>query len=87
MTSSQHLLYFGKNFAKLEEKLGEIDRCRNIFEFVGQYSDPSKEEAFWEDWNEFEVYYSKEETFKDMMRSKRNTLAKFSNADIKYIET
>ena len=40
---------FGLRFALLEKKLGEIDRARQIFKYIGQRCDPERDtHKYWE---------------------------------------
>ena len=78
-------------FAKLEEKLGEIERARAIYIHCSQYCDPSygfmllrkltfgsKEVAFWKIWRDFEIQYGNQDTFREMLRIKRSVAAKLN---------
>ena len=60
-------------FARLERKLGEIDRARAIYAHGSQFADPKREKSgFWAEWNEFEVTHGNEDTFREMLRVKRS---------------
>ena len=41
-------------FARMERKLGEIDRARAIYAHASQFCDPRVEPTFWAEWNSFE---------------------------------
>lgn len=70
---------FGLRFALLEKKLGEIDRSRQVFGYIGQACDPDRDELqFWEQYEEFEIQTGNEDTFKEMMRLKRTMQNKFT---------
>ncbi|KFH07057.1 XPA binding protein 2 family protein, partial [Toxoplasma gondii MAS] len=65
-------------YAAVEKGLGEVDRCRAIYEHCSQMCDPSRDPEFWKAWKDFEVSYGNEETFKDMLRVKRSVQAQYS---------
>ena len=69
------------DFASLEIKLGEIDRARVIYGFGSQMADPRLDAEYWKVWQDFEVKYGNEDTFKEMLRIKRSVLAHF-NSDV-----
>ncbi|KAI9487355.1 MAG: pre-mRNA splicing factor Syf-1 [Benjaminiella poitrasii] len=64
-------------YAKLERKLGEIDRARAIYGYASQLYDPRKQAGFWKTWHDFEVQHGNEDTFKEMLRIKRSVQATF----------
>ncbi len=71
----------GLRFAKLERKLGEIDRARGIYQHLSQFCNPKmkeNEEGFWNLWEKFEVYHGNEDTYADYMRVKRTVELKYS---------
>lgn len=43
-----------RRFARMERKLGEIDRARAIYGHASQFCDPRIEPEFWTEWNAFE---------------------------------
>lgn len=43
-----------RRFARMERKLGEIDRARAIYAHASQFCDPRIEPEFWQEWNDFE---------------------------------
>lgn len=65
-------------YAALERRLGEIDRARAIFVHASAMSDPRSHPEFWSEWNDFEVKYGNEDTFREMLRIKRSVAAAFS---------
>lgn len=71
-------------FINVEEKLGEIDRARVLFAYGSQFSDPRVAPDYWQKWDDFEIKYGNEDTYKDMLRIKRSVKAQF-NTDIGYI--
>ena len=79
------LLEIGIKYAKMEEKLGEIDRCRAIYMHLSQYYNPKVpelEERFWKLWEQFEVMYGSEETYKDYLKIQRSIVVKYSIQEI-----
>ncbi|KAI8924790.1 hypothetical protein BC831DRAFT_463626 [Entophlyctis helioformis] len=75
---------FALKFADMETKLGEVDRARAILAYASQVSDPRMDPGFWRSWQEFEVKYGNEDTFKEMLRIKRSVQAKF-NTEVSFI--
>lgn len=74
----------GLRFAKMERKLGEIDRARAIYQHLSQYCNPrlkDNEEQFWNIWEKFEVYHGNEDTYSDYMRAKRTVELRYSVAN------
>jgi pre-mRNA-splicing factor SYF1 len=77
-------------FATIEKKLGEINRARAIYVHLSQFCDPSKPEfmdAFWKNWEEFELGHGSEDTYSEMMRTKRSVSSRYSlNAPLFIVE-
>lgn len=70
---------FGLRYAKLEKMLGEIDRARQIFNYLAPMVDPEIDHyLFWKTWEEFELAVGNEDTFKEMMRVRRTVESKYS---------
>ena len=67
-------------FARLEKKLGEVDRARAILQHGSRSADPRADPAYWAEWNNFEVQHGNEETFREMLRVKRSVAAFHSQA-------
>ncbi len=71
----------GLKFASIEKKLGEIERSRAIYVYISQFCDPNNKEfveIFWNTWEEFELLHGNEDTYKDMLRTKRSVAARYS---------
>ncbi|GLT30360.1 hypothetical protein SLA2020_051640 [Shorea laevis] len=62
--------------AEPEKRLGEIDRARGIYVFASQFADPRTDGDFWNKWHEFEVQHGNEDTFREMLRTKRSVFRK-----------
>lgn len=58
--------------------MGEVDRARAIYVHAASLSDPRVDLAFWNEWNDFEVQYGNEDTFREMLRIRRSVSASFS---------
>lgn len=71
-------------FINVEEKLGEIDRARALFAYGSQFADPRVSPEYWQKWDEFEIKYGNEDTYKEKLRIKRSVTAQF-NTDVGYI--
>ncbi|KDP20896.1 hypothetical protein JCGZ_21367 [Jatropha curcas] len=69
-------------YAELEKSLGEIDRARAIYVYASQLADPRTDADFWNKWHEFEVQHGNEDTFRDMLRTKRSASASHSQQHI-----
>ncbi|KAK6932490.1 hypothetical protein RJ641_002114 [Dillenia turbinata] len=65
-------------YAELEKSLGEIDRAREIYRHASNFADPRTDADFWSRWHQFEVQHGNEDTFRDMLRTKRSVLASYS---------
>jgi pre-mRNA-splicing factor SYF1 len=87
---TDQILDIGLKFAAIEKKLGEINRARAILVHLSQFCDPSKPEFieyFWKEWEEFELNYGNEDTYTEMMRTKRSVSARYSlNAPLFIVE-
>eukprot|EP00903_Cladosiphon_okamuranus_P006058 g5973.t1 len=68
-------------FAMVEQKLGEIDRARAVFSHGSQFADPRRATPYWQAWHEFEVAHGNEETFREMLRTKRSVQMSFSQVN------
>lgn len=67
-------------FASMETKLGEIERARAIYTHAAAFCDPAVHHNFWTAWQEWEVKFGTEETFRDMLRTKRSIGAQFATS-------
>lgn len=75
----KEFILFGIRFAGLERRLGEVDRAREIFNYLGPMVDPDMDtHQFWKKWEEFEMACGNEDTYKEMMRVRRTVETKFS---------
>lgn len=80
----------GLRFAKMERKLGEMQRARAIYQHISQFCNPrikglggdeDSGETFWSIWEKFEVYHGDEDTYSDFMRAKRTVEVRYSIAN------
>ncbi|CAA0827221.1 Tetratricopeptide repeat (TPR)-like superfamily protein, partial [Striga hermonthica] len=67
-------------YAELEESHGEICRSRALYKYASNYVDIITDSDFWSRWHEFEVQHGNEDTFKEMLRTKRTLSASCSQA-------
>lgn len=78
-----HLIQVGLRFAKLERKLGEIDRARTIYSHLSQFCNPNSQEnqskLFWSIWEKFEVHCGDRDSYKDLVRTKRSVELRYSS--------
>ena len=69
------LIQVGLRFAKIERKLGEIERTRNIYAHLCQFCNPYSEnqwnKLFWNIWEKFEVKYGDEDSYTDYALAKQ----------------
>lgn len=77
-------------FSAIEKKLGEIERSRAILLHLSQFCDPTKPENvenFWKVWDDFELQHGNEDTYKEMLRTKRSVASRYSlNAPLFIVE-
>lgn len=77
LTKNEHLIEFSQRYALMETRMGEIDRARAIYAHGAQVADPRGGPvctAYWAAWNAFELEHGTEDTFRDMLRTKRTVL-------------
>ena len=87
-TETQHIIELGLQFVTIEKKLGETERARSIFTYISQYCDARKldHQKFWVKWNEFEVYFGTQDSFREMMRIKRMSMFNAAGVNLAEIE-
>lgn len=64
-------IHFVLDFAKLEEQLKEFEKCKTILRFGARLIHPSKNLLLWDYWSEFELRHGDKETYKDMLKMRR----------------
>lgn len=83
LLTGPHLIQVGLRFAKLERKLGEIDRARNIYSHLSQFCNPNSEQPqskiFWTIWEKFEVHHGDQDSYQDLHRTKRSVELRYSS--------
>ncbi|KAJ2485168.1 pre-mRNA-splicing factor syf1 [Coemansia sp. RSA 2050] len=62
-------------YARTECRLAEIDRARALYQYAAQLGS----EVLWPVWHEFEVQHGNEDTFKEMLRTKRSAMTRFGS--------
>lgn len=75
LVKPEDVLEFAVRYAAMESQLGESDRARGIYMHACQIADPRRKgffEIFWKSWNDFELEHGTEDSFRDMLREKRN---------------
>jgi pre-mRNA-splicing factor SYF1 len=70
--SPEQAKILARRFAALETQLGEVDRARAALRFGAQFADPKADAAYWAAWAEWEVANGTEETYRDLLRTKRS---------------
>lgn len=74
-----------QEYAGMEAELGEIERARALFVYSASMA--TGEDAMWRVWHEFEIQNGDEETFKEMLRVKRQVKVKFrAEPEVKKVE-
>ncbi|KAK6455284.1 Pre-mRNA-splicing factor SYF1 [Scheffersomyces xylosifermentans] len=68
-------------FIQFETSSKQLTRVRGLFQYVTRLSHPESVimKPIWDDWEQFEVKYGSESTFKDMLRFKRDVKNDFKN--------
>jgi len=69
-------------FAEMEGKLKQFERARAIFAYGAQMADPRKIPEFWVAWKDFEISNGNENTFREMLRIKRASEARFQSVNV-----
>jgi len=69
-------------FARLELRLGEIDRARAVYVYCSQFCPPRTNGKFWQVWDDFEQNHGNTDTYRDHLRVRRSVQAKYSQANI-----
>lgn len=69
---------FSLDFAVTEASHGDFERARAILNFGAQLLHPSTNQALWDYWNEFELRYGSKDSYKEMLRIKREISETFS---------
>lgn len=62
------MVKLGLRFAKLERKLGEVERAREIYLHLAIFCNPDTEKDFWSVWEAFEVQHGDEDSYTDLER-------------------
>ena len=76
-----HILEIGLKYISIESKLGEFGRARSIYKHLSQFFNPEIEklkEAFWDEWENFELNHGNVDTYQDMEITKRNIKSQYS---------
>ena len=73
------------DYAKVEQRLGEVDRARAIFRHGSQYADPRRDPGYWKLWRGFEEDHGNEETFREMLRIERSI--QIANSQVNYVSS
>ena len=78
--SDTHVVTLALAYARLERRLGEVDRARAVYVFASQWADAATAGGarLWREWDEFEVESGNEETYREMLRVKRTVAAAYA---------
>ncbi|ODQ58199.1 hypothetical protein WICANDRAFT_34359 [Wickerhamomyces anomalus NRRL Y-366-8] len=77
----KYAIAFVIRFADIEIKLNEFERARELLKYGALQQSPIKNTKLWEFWSDFEVAHGNKETYKAMLRIKRQATEEF-NTDI-----
>lgn len=77
----KYAIDFVIKFADVEIQLNEYERARELLKYGGLQQSPVKNSKLWEFWSEFEVNHGNKDTYKAMLRIKRQASDEF-NTDI-----
>ena len=77
----KYAIAFVRRFADIEIKLNEFERARELLKYGALQQSPIKNTELWEFWSDFEVAHGNKETYKAMLRIKRQATEEF-NTDI-----
>lgn len=70
-------IHFVLKFAEVETQLREYERVRSLLKYGALLQSVPKNAKLWEFWNDFEVEYGNKETYKEMLKFKRQANDKF----------
>jgi len=68
-------------FSEIEIQLNEYERARELLKYGGLQQSPLKNTKLWDFWSEFEIKYGNKDTYKTMLRIKRQAMEEF-NTDV-----
>ncbi|EGW35761.1 uncharacterized protein SPAPADRAFT_132070 [Spathaspora passalidarum NRRL Y-27907] len=71
----QQFIQLAQIFIDFEITQSEFNRVRELYKYVCGLSTSDKVKVMWESWENFELEYGNETSFKDMLRYKRNVSA------------
>ena len=81
LLDQDNIMDIGLKYISMEKNLGEIERARSIFNYLSQFNNPNELESieiFWKEWEDFELYHGNENTFKEMLKVKRNLAQRYT---------
>lgn len=83
------LIQIGLEFISFESKCKEITRARALFRHLAGLRSPDSPlmNAVWVQWEKFEIEYGTEDTYKDLLRFKRNAIRESKELDMAKQET
>ena len=85
--SDTQVVTLALSYARLERRLGEVDRARAVYVFASQWADVSTVGGvrLWREWDEFEVESGNEDTYREMLRVKRTVAAAYAGVGRKRV--
>lgn len=83
------IIELGMMFISFETRCKEIPRARGLFKHLTGFRSPDWPimSSVWSQWEKFELEYGTEDTYKDMLRFKRNAIKEFKELDMAKQET
>ena len=79
-TSGETAALWCSRYAKMEAKLTEYQRARDIFLHGAQFANPEKLPDYWQQFEEFENAHGTKDTFAEMLSQKNLATQKFNNS-------
>jgi len=90
LLSGPELIQVGLRFAKVERKLGEVERARNVYTHLSQFCNPlglhqgegatsNWSQVFWSVWEKFEIQHGDEDSYTDYARVKRSVELRYGS--------
>lgn len=76
----------GVKYAALERKQQEYERAREIYKYTAQFCNPLQHEKFWSIYKKFELLYGNDDTFRDMLASRRSVKSHYTQHTLSVID-
>lgn len=78
--NGEALVPLGLELINVEKRYGEVDRARTLFKYMSQFVEPEYDTSgMWRSWEEFEIGFGNEDTYKELVRLKKAVSQRFAN--------